>query len=103
MLTREDQNLAEQRLERLISHLPRRMAAFVRWARHPDRVWLRAPLGILLVIGGCFAILPILGVWMIPLGVILLAQDFAPARRVVHRLVNWTAERRPRWFGEQPV
>jgi hypothetical protein len=24
-------------------------------------------------------------------------------RRVVYRLINWTAERRPKWFGEQPA
>ena len=101
MLNRDDQTLAQRRLEKLISRLPRRMAALINWARHPKRFWLRLPLGILLLFGGPLAILPVFGVWMTPLGLVLLAQDFAPVRRAVYRLVNWTAVRRPRWFGEQ--
>jgi hypothetical protein len=101
MLKREDQDLAERRLDRLISGLPRRLAAVIRWVRYPGRVWLRIPLGILLFFGGFLAVLPIFGMWMTPLGLILLAQDFGPIRRGIYRLINWTAERRPHWFGEQ--
>jgi hypothetical protein len=39
--------------------------------------------------------------WMTPLGFILLAQDFAPIRRGLYRLINWIAGKRPDWFGEQ--
>lgn len=100
MLKQEDEALAESRLDGLIAKLPRRMAAFIRWTRHPSRIWLRVPLGLLLCCGGFLAILPLFGLWMTPLGLILLAQDFGPARRALYRLVNWTAARRPRWFGE---
>jgi hypothetical protein len=100
MLSEENEARAERRLDRLISKLPRRMRTFIRWARHPSRVWLRVPLGILLFFGGFLAILPVFGLWMTPLGLILLAQDFGPVRRAVYRLINWIARRRPRWFGE---
>lgn len=100
MLSRENQMLAEARLERLISALPRRMGAFVRWLRDPSKIWLRVPLGLLLFCGGFLGILPVLGFWMVPLGVVLMAQDVGPLRRGVYRLINWTARRRPRWFGE---
>jgi hypothetical protein len=96
----ETEALAERRLERLIGHLPRGMAAAIHWSRDPRRFWLRVPLGVLLFCGGFLAILPVFGVWMTPLGLVLLAQDFGPIRRLVYRLVNWTARRRPRWFGE---
>jgi hypothetical protein len=99
-MSRDKEALAERRLDRLIARLPRRMATFIRWARAPQRFWLRVPLGILLIIGGFLAILPVFGLWMTPLGLILMAQDFGPARRGLYRLVNWTASRRPRWFGE---
>lgn len=100
MLKREDEALAEHRLNRLIGRLPRPMAAAIRWARHPKRFWLRVPLGILLTLGGFLAILPVFGLWMTPLGLFLLAQDFRPVRRGVYRLTNWIARRRPHWFGE---
>jgi hypothetical protein len=103
MLKREDQDLAERRLEKLIAKLPPRMAGFIHWLRNPKRLWLRVPLGILFILAGFLWFLPVLGLWMMPLGIVLLTQDCGPVRRVVYRLINWTAERRPRWFGEQAV
>ncbi|WP_395021066.1 hypothetical protein [Dongia sp.] len=101
MLKQEDQERAERRLEKLISRLPRGFAGFIRGVRKPELFWLRLPLGIALIGAGFIGFLPVLGFWMAPLGVILLAQDFAPARRGLYRLINWTAVKRPHWFGEQ--
>lgn len=36
---------------------------------------VRVPLGLLLILGGMLWFLPILGLWMIPLGLLLLAVD----------------------------
>ena len=99
-MSEHEEALAERRLERLIARLPRRMASVIRWVRAPQRIWLRVPLGLLLIVGGFLAILPLFGLWMTPLGLVLLAQDCGPVRRGVYRLINWTASRRPRWFGE---
>jgi len=52
---------------------------------------LRSLLGILLMIGGVFGFLPILGFWMIPLGAALIALDIPPIRR---RLVAWSERHR---------
>jgi hypothetical protein len=100
MLNQEEQDLAERRLEKLIDGLPRGAARFIRWTREPKLFWLRLPLGILLIFGGFLAILPVFGLWMAPLGLLLLAQDFGPIRRALYRLINWTAARHPKWFGE---
>ncbi|MEY4880526.1 MAG: hypothetical protein RJB62_1995 [Pseudomonadota bacterium] len=54
----------------------------------------RVLLGIGLIIGGCFAILPVLGLWMIPLGLLVLSVDFAFVRRGRRRLELWWAKRR---------
>jgi hypothetical protein len=35
----------------------------------------RIPLAILLIFGGIFSLLPVLGLWMLPLGLVLFAQD----------------------------
>jgi len=101
MLSHEDQERAERRLEKLISRLPRGFARFIHWVREPKLIWLRLPLGLALICGGLVGFLPVLGFWMVPLGVILLAQDFPPVERGIYRLINWTAAKRPRWFGEQ--
>ncbi|SDD96147.1 hypothetical protein [Ruegeria marina] len=42
---------------------------------------LRIVVGLLLIIGGLFGFLPILGFWMIPLGVLVAAMDVELYRR----------------------
>ncbi len=44
---------------------------------------LRAVLGLLLIVGGVFGFLPILGFWMIPLGVAVAALDVKPVLRAI--------------------
>jgi purine-cytosine permease-like protein len=57
---------------------------------------LRILLGVGLVIGGCLGFLPILGFWMIPLGIIVLSVDFHPIRRLRRRFdVHWGRRTRP--------
>ncbi|KRS12857.1 hypothetical protein XM53_09850 [Roseovarius atlanticus] len=48
---------------------------------------LRLVLGILLIIGGIFGFLPVLGFWMIPLGIAVASLDVVPLwRRLTGRL-----------------
>jgi hypothetical protein len=49
--------------------------------RDPERRWLRVPIGIALILGGTVGFLPVLGFWMIPLGLSLLALDFPAAAK----------------------
>lgn len=58
--------------------------------------WLRKSVGVLLVTGGLLGFLPVLGYWMLPLGLALLAVDFAPARRINRRLLVWWGRQRRR-------
>lgn len=87
----------EQRLERLIDRLPRTLQRTVRWLRRPSSFWVRLPAGVLLIAGGLLSILPFLGIWMLPLGLILLAEDIAPLRRTRDRLLDWIERRYPHW------
>jgi hypothetical protein len=48
---------------------------------------VRIPIAILLVLGGVFSILPFLGIWMLPLGLLLLAVDIVFLRAPVSALV----------------
>jgi hypothetical protein len=75
----------DRMLARLQAKLPGSLARAMAWLLSPAAVFLRLPLGILFVIGGIFAFLPVLGVWMLPLGILLIAVDVRPVRRwVVH-------------------
>lgn len=60
----------------------------------------RLIVGVLLVIGGILGFLPVLGFWMIPLGLIILSVDFPfirrGRRRAEVRLGRWWRERKSR-------
>ncbi len=88
----------ERRLERLIARLPVRLQPAVRWLRRPSSRWARIPAAILLIAGGVLSILPLLGIWMMPLGLILLSEDVAPLRRARERILDWIERRRPHWL-----
>jgi hypothetical protein len=89
----------ERRLRRLLRRLPGRMQAITRWLRRPSSRSARIPAGIFLIIGGCLAILPVFGLWMLPLGLMLLADDIPPLRRLRDRALGWLERRRPNWFA----
>lgn len=42
--------------------------------------------GALLIVGGIFSFLPILGIWMLPLGLLYLAVDYKRFRRYKRKL-----------------
>ena len=66
--------------------------------RHPV---IRIVLGCLLLIGGFLWFLPILGAWMLPLGLLVLAVDIPMARRLRRRLEvrlgRWLVRTSPKW------
>ncbi len=53
----------------------------------------RIALGAALIFGGLFGFLPVLGLWMIPLGLIVLSVDLAPVRRLRRRAQVWLRRR----------
>ena len=57
------------------------LARFRRWVRRNVPPGLRLVVGLVLVVGGIFGFLPILGFWMIPLGVAIAMLDIAPLWR----------------------
>jgi hypothetical protein len=79
----------EHQLERFIVRLAARLQTRDRWLRRPSSRWLR-----ILVIGGVLSVLPLLGPWMLPLGLMLLAEDVPLLRTWRDRVLNWI-ERRP--------
>lgn len=55
----------------------------------PATPFLRILLGAGLVLGGIFSFLPVLGIWMLPLGIVVLSIDLPFARRLRRRTDVW--------------
>ncbi len=55
--------------------------------RSPEAAPYRIPVGIALTAGGLVGFLPILGFWMVPLGLAVLAQDVPVMRPPLARLL----------------
>jgi hypothetical protein len=71
------------------SKLPPRPARFVGWLRKPSSRYARMPLAVLLMLGGVFSFLPVLGLWMLPLGLLLFAQDVSLLQKPTARTLGW--------------
>lgn len=57
------------------------------WTRAHVPPGLRLVLGLILMVGGVFGFLPVLGFWMVPLGLVIAGLDVVP-------LWRWLTERR---------
>jgi hypothetical protein len=91
----------DYRLAKLIDRLPTSFAATVRSLRQPSSRWLRIPAGLLLILGGLLSFLPILGIWMLPLGLLLLAEDLPVLRSWRSRILDWIERHRPEWLDSR--
>jgi hypothetical protein len=78
--------------------LPPRPARFVAWLRKPSSMWVRIPLALLLILGGIFSILPVLGLWMLPVGLLLFAQDVPWLQPPLARMLGWIERK---WLERQ--
>ena len=94
---------ADARLDRQFERIGRQVpatAGFLRWVRQPHMHIVRIPLALLLILGGVFSFLPILGLWMLPLGLLVLAVDVPglkrPVGNAIVRLQRWLATTRRR-------
>jgi fatty acid desaturase len=84
-------------LDRLTERLPPWLARLVEWLRRPWMIWLRIPLALLLIAAGFVGFLPILGFWMVPLGLLLLALDLPFLQGPLVRALQWVEQRWQDW------
>lgn len=96
----DTRDLFDRTLDRLEQQA--RLGGAIRWCRHPARRRHRLPLGILCLIGGLFWFLPVVGIWLLPVGLVLIAHDVPRLRNPVARCMlwleaRWLALRRPRY------
>ncbi len=87
----------ERRVDRIAERLPDTLARALRWLREPRATWVRVPVGILLIFGGLLSFLPVLGIWMLPLGLVLLAYDVPFLKAPTGRALVWGERRLKEW------
>ena len=88
----------ENELERLEGRVPRKLARSLRWLREPSSRLVRFPIGIVLVLCGLLGFLPILGFWMVPLGLAVIAIDVPFLRPPIARLLGYINRK---WKGAE--
>ena len=95
-----------QRLERHLDGfqgwLPGRVSDWLAWLRQPSARAVRIPAGVILICGSFLAILPVFGVWMAPVGVILLALDVPALQRPTGRALVRARLLWNRWRKRRP-
>ncbi len=75
--------------DHLEDHLPEWASRNFDRLRQPEAVWVRAPAGIALAAGGVLSVLPGLGLWMLPVGLALLAVDVPVMQDPLARMLNF--------------
>lgn len=67
----------------------------------PQSRAVRILIGVVLVLMGFVGFLPVVGFWMIPLGIIVLSVDIPPVRRARRRFVVWWERRQRENLGKK--
>jgi hypothetical protein len=100
----ENKQALRQAFKRLEVELPRPVGGVLRWLRHPASRLVRIPVAFLLILGGVFSFLPAFGLWMLPLGLMLIASDVPFLQKPISRFAVWGAEswaRLRRWTSRK--
>jgi hypothetical protein len=79
----------DEEMDRLQGHMPDWAGRNFDRLRQPEAVWVRVPAGIALIGGGVLSFLPVLGIWMLPVGVALLACDVRPMQPPLARALRF--------------
>jgi hypothetical protein len=101
MAIASDAERRERLIEQLIARLPPKLRSAIQWLRQPSSRPARILAGVLLIGGGFLSILPVFGLWMFPLGLMLLAEDIPAIQRLRDRLLDWIERHRPHWLTDE--
>lgn len=87
LIKTDDDNASKPRVDKRLT--------IGKWSmRLPKSRIARMGLGFVLIGGGILGFLPVLGFWMVPVGVLVLSHDIASVRRFRRRAMLWWERRR---------
>ena len=86
--------------EMIHRRVPIRVSRSIRWLRKPSSFAVRLVAAFLLILGGIFSFLPLLGIWMLPLGLMLIAQDVPFLQKPLVQSLAWV-EAKLKWLKEK--
>lgn len=86
---KQGQQELDQAFDVLEHEAPDRVARCVRWMRSPASRKVRIPLGVLFIVGGLLWFLPVVGIELLPIGLLLIAQDIPFLKKPVGRGMLW--------------
>ena len=92
-----DAKRLDRKIDKIAEGLPESAGGFLRWVKSPSSRWARIPIALILIVGGVFGFLPVLGFWMIPLGLLFLAQDVPILQRPILRALKWIEQKWVQW------
>ena len=75
--------------EMIDRRVPIRVSQFIRWLRKPSSFAVRLLVALLLILGGFFSFLSILCLWMLPLGLLFIAQDVPILQKPLVSALAW--------------
>jgi hypothetical protein len=85
----QSNELIDQAFRRLEREAPDGLTKVIRWIRDPKSRWIRIPLGLLFIAASFFWFLPVIGIELLPIGLLLIAQDIPFLRRPVGLMMLW--------------
>lgn len=85
----EGQRTLDRAFDELEEEVPDRVTRAIRWLRSPASRKVRIPLGVVFIAGGLLWFLPVVGIEMLPIGLLLIAQDVPFLRKPVGRALLW--------------
>src|SRR4029453_2678561 len=86
MTTKAELNRYFEMIDRRV---PISVSQFIRWLRMPSSFAIRLVIAMLLILGGIFSFLPVVGLWMLPLGLLLIAQDVPLLQKPLVAVFAW--------------
>lgn len=101
--------LSDDELDRAFAdlehELPPRLARVLQWLRDPAERWLRIPIALAFIGLSFLWFLPVVGIEMLPVGLLLIAQDVpflrGPVGHVTIKAVRGWRRLKARWRGKK--
>jgi hypothetical protein len=78
-----------EEMNRLQNHVPTWVGHNLNRLRGKRAIWVRVLTGVALIVAWGFLPLPLVGIWMLPVGLALLAHDIPTVRAPIARLLHF--------------